>query len=360
MSNQVHEMFKELTEAPGVVGDERNARGVMEKYIKPYCDSILSDQLGSLIAVKTGKSNGPKIMVTAHLDEVGFMVTDITKQGFLKFVPLGGWWSQVILSQRVNVITNKGEITGVTGSKPPHILTAEERKKVVDIKDMFIDIGAQSKEEAMEFGVKPGDSIVPNCPFTVMRNSKLLMAKAWDNRLGCAIVIEVLKRLQQENHENIVYGVASVQEEVGIRGAKTAANVIQPDISFAIDVGIAGDTPGIREDEARGKLGSGPQIVLYDLTMIPHRGLREFVVKIAEELNIPFQFEVLTGGGTDAGSTHLHGAGVPSLAIIIPTRYIHSHASIIHEDDFESAVQLFVEVIKKLNRFTVNELIDKV
>lgn len=357
MDKRILEMMKELTEVPGVVGDESKARKVMEHHIKPFADEIHQDQLGSLIAVKKGNVQGPKIMITAHLDEVGFMVSDITDDGFIKFIPLGGWWSQVLLAQRVHITAKDRLITGVIGSKPPHILSNEERNKVVQIKDMFVDIGASSKEEALSFGVKPGDTIAPICPFTVMDNPKLLMAKAWDNRLGCAIVVEVLKRLQDKQHENILYGVATVQEEVGIRGAKTAVNMINPDISFAIDVGIAGDVPGVTRNEARGVIGKGPQVVLYDSSMVPHKKLREFVVETAEELNLPFQYEALTAGGTDAGNTHLHGNGVPSLAFTIPTRYIHSHASIIHSDDFENTVELFVNLIEKLTSETVGSLI---
>ncbi|MFD2444696.1 M42 family metallopeptidase [Bacillus sp. CGMCC 1.16607] len=356
MTENQYWMFKELTEVAGVVGDEKQARQVMEKYIEPYADEITYDNLGSLIAVKTGNESGPKVMITSHLDEVGFLVSDITEDGFLKFMPLGGWWSQVMLAQRVNIVTENGEITGVIGSKPPHILSDAERNKVVEIKDMFIDIGATSKAEALEFGVQLGDTIAPICPFTVMKNPKHLMAKAWDNRLGCAIVIEVLKRLKGQSHENIVYGVGAVQEEVGLRGAKTAAHLINPDISIAIDVGVAGDVPGVQAYQARGKIGHGPQIVLFDKTMVPHKELRNLVIETAKELNIPYQFDAMSGGGTDAGSTHLSGNGVPSLAILIPTRYIHSHASIIHEDDFEHTVQLFVELVKKLDQTALHSL----
>lgn len=357
MKNSTLEMMKELTEVPGVTGDEQKARKVMEKYLKGYSDEIYSDNLGSLIAVKRGKERGPKIMLAAHLDEVGFMVSDITDEGYLKFIPLGGWWSQVLLAQRVQVVTQGRIITGVIGSKPPHILSKEERGKVVQIKDMFIDIGVTSKEEAVSAGVRPGDTIAPICPFTIMENSKLLMAKAWDNRLGCAIVIEIMKRLQHIQHSNSVYGVGTVQEEVGLRGARTAANAINPDISFAIDVGIAGDVPGVTRAEARGVMGKGPQIVLYDSTMVPHKKLREFVVETAEEHNLPFQYEALATGGTDAGNTHLQGKGVPSLAFTIPVRYIHSHASVIHADDFEHTVNLFVHLIEKLTPAAFEELL---
>src|SRR5690625_4001821 len=154
-----------------------------------------------------------------------------------------------MLAQRVTIMTKNGDLTRVIGSKPPHILSPEARKKPVDIKDMFIDIGASSKEEAESFGVRPGDSVVPYFEFTQMNNEKMLLAKAWDNRIGCAIAVEVLKRLQGKQHPNTVYGVGTVQEEVGLRGAKTATHLIQPDIGFAVDVGIAGDTPGVTDKE---------------------------------------------------------------------------------------------------------------
>jgi putative aminopeptidase FrvX len=349
-------MLKDLTDAKGIPGNEKEPREVMKKYIAPYADEVETDGLGSLLAKKVGDENGPVIMVTGHLDEVGFMVTNIDDKGFLKFQPVGGWWSQVMLAQRVTIVTNKGDITGVIGSKPPHILSPEARKKPVEIKDMFIDIGASSKEEAMEWGVRPGDMVVPYFEFTVMNNEKMLLAKAWDNRIGCAIAIDVLKQLHKENHPNVVYGVGAVQEEVGLRGAKTASNKIKPDIGFAVDVGIAGDTPGVTEKEALGKMGKGPQIVLYDASMVSHKGLRDFVTNVADELNIPYQFESIPGGGTDAGSIHLTGNGVPSLAITIATRYIHSHAAMLHRDDYENAVKLITEVIKRLDRETVNKI----
>ncbi|MDF1506973.1 M42 family metallopeptidase [Robertmurraya sp. DFI.2.37] len=349
-------MLKELTDAKGIPGNEREPREVMKKYIAPFSDEVTTDGLGSLIAKKVGKEGGPKIVVAGHLDEVGFMVTQIDDKGFLRFQTVGGWWSQVMLAQRVTVVTNKGGVTGVIGSKPPHILSPEARKKPVEIKDMFIDIGASSREEAQEWGVKPGDMVVPYFEFTVMNNEKMLLAKAWDNRIGCAIAIDVLKQLKGENHENIVYGVGNVQEEVGLRGAKTASYKIKPDIGFAVDVGIAGDTPGISEKEAMSKMGKGPQILLYDASMVSHKGLRDFVTGVADELNIPYQFDLVAGGGTDAGSIHLSHEGVPSLAISVATRYIHSHAAMLHRDDYDNAVKLIAEVIKRLDAETVNKI----
>jgi putative aminopeptidase FrvX len=350
------QMLKDLTDAKGIPGNEREVREVMRRYIEPYADDITQDHLGSLVAKKVGKADGPKIMVAGHLDEIGFMVTQIDEKGFLKFQCVGGWWEQVMLAQRVTVVTKNGEIPGVIGSKPPHILPAEERKKPVDKKDMFIDIGATSREEALAFGVRPGDMVVPVCDFTVMKNPKFLMAKAWDNRIGCAIAIDVLRELQGIDHPNVVYGVGTVQEEVGLRGAKTAAHFIQPDIAIAVDTGIPGDTPGISEKDAHSKLGKGPQVIVYDARMVVHKGLLDFVTSVAEEYDIPLQYEAIPGGGTDAGSIHLTGHGVPSLAITIATRYIHSSASIIHRDDYEHAVKLLVEVIKRLDGEKVKEI----
>src|SRR5690625_2773117 len=386
-------MLKDLTDAKGIPGHEKEARNVMQKYIQPYAEEVFTDNLGSLIAKKSGDVNGPKIMVAGHLDEVGFMVTRIDKDGFIYFQTVGGWWSQVMLAQRVTIMTKKGDVTGVIGSKPPHILTDEARKKPVKIEDMFIDIGASSKEEAEQFGVRPGDSIVPYFEFTQLKNDKMLMAKAWDNRIGCAIAIEVLKQLEGEEHPNIVYGVGTVQEEVGLRGAKTSANLIEPDIAFGVDVDVDGDTPGITDidiyeildtkttynlietdnafgvdvevagetqgisnKDADSKLGKGPQIILYDASMVSHKGLRDFVIETADEHNIPYQYATMAGGGTDSGSIHLTGNGVPSLSITVATRYIHSHAAILHRDDFENAVKLIVETIKKLDQEKLKEI----
>lgn len=354
--DQTVTMLKELTDAKGIAGNEREVRDVMQKYIEPFAEEVTTDGLGSLIAKKTGDANGPKIMVAGHLDEVGFMVTRIDDKGFIRFQTVGGWWSQVMLAQRVTIVTRKGDVTGVIGSKPPHILPAEARKKPVDIKDMFIDIGASSREEATEWGIRPGDMVVPYFEFTVMNNEKMLLAKAWDNRIGCAIAIDVMKYVQNKQHANVVYGVGTVQEEVGLRGAKTSAHQIGPDIAFGVDVGIAGDTPGVTEKEAMGKMGKGPQIILYDASMVSHKGLRDFVTDVADELNIPYQYDSMAGGGTDSGEIHMTANGVPTLSVTIATRYIHSHAAMLHRDDYENAVKLLGEVILRLDRDTVNTI----
>ncbi|GLO66805.1 MULTISPECIES: M42 family metallopeptidase [Oceanobacillus] len=349
-------MLKELTDAKGIPGNEKEVREVFEKYIAPYSDDVSMDNLGSSIAKKVGDVSGPKIMIAGHMDEIGMMVTRIDDNGFIYFQTVGGWWNQVMLAQRVTIMGDKGDVTGVIGSKPPHVLSAEARKKPYQIKDMFIDVGATNKDEVESFGIKPGHSIVPYFEFTPMKNEKMLMAKAWDNRIGLAIAIDVLKQLKDEKHPNTVYGVGTIQEEIGLRGARTSAHAIQPDIGFGVDVGIAGDTPGISKHDADNKLGEGPQIVLYDASMVSHKGLRDLVVQTAEDNQIPYQFTSMAGGGTDSGSIHLTGNGVPSLSITVATRYIHSHAGILHRDDYENAVKLIVEVVKKLDQKTLENI----
>jgi len=353
--DEMLQMLKELAEAPGVPGQEEVVRRVMRRHLEPLGE-ILTDNLGSVIGRKEGPAGSPRVMLAGHLDEIGFMVTRITDEGYLKFQTLGGWWEQVMLAPRVEVYTREGPLLGVIGSKPPHILSPEERNKVVDRKTMFIDIGATSRAEAEAWGVRPGDAVVPWGPFAQLRNPDLLMAKAFDNRFGCALAIETLRRLQGQQHPNSVYAVGTVQEEVGLRGAVTTTNLIEPDIGIALDTGIAGDMPGVGPDDAAGKLGDGPVILLYDGSMIPHTGLRDLVIDTAEAEGLPLQFDKMPGGGTDAGRIHIFGSGVPSVVIGVPVRYIHTHAAIMHRRDFEQAAQLLVALIKRLDVETVSRL----
>jgi endoglucanase len=349
------QMMKELTEAPGVPGQEEPVREVMGRYLSPLGE-VITDNLGSIVGVKSGggvsKDNAPRVLLAGHMDEVGFLVTMIDDDGFLKFQTLGGWWEQVMLAQRVTVRTHKGDLTGIFGSKPPHILPPDDRKKMVEKQDMFIDIGAMSKDEAKEMGVRPGDPIIPICPFTVMANDRMLMAKAWDNRFGCALAISTLQELG-DSHPNTLYAGATVQEEVGLRGAQTLSHLVDPDVAISLDVGIAGDTPGVKKHEAQGKLGKGPVILIYDGSLIPNLKLRNLVIDTAEEEGIPYQFDSVAAGGTDGGRFQLAGDGVPTLTIGIPARYIHSAASIINRDDYDNATRLLVAVIKRLDGDTV-------
>ncbi len=348
--DRTQKFLKDLVDAHGAPGFEGNVAGVMKAHLKDV-GPITRDRLGSFICEKRGTSDSPRVMLAGHLDEVGFMVKSITKEGFIKFLPLGGWWGHVVLAQRLVIKTRKGDVLGVVGSKPPHELRDEERKKVLEIREMYIDVGATSDWDVRKrLDIRPGDAIIPESSFAVMANPNVYLAKAWDNRIGCAMAAETARALKGVAHPNTVYAVATVQEEVGLRGAQTSAFKVQPDVAIALDVGIAHDTPGTEGDE---KLGGGPLIVVYDATSIPNRALLDLVVDTAKRLRIPLQFESVERGGTDAGRIHVTGQGVPTLSMGVPARYIHSHVSMIDRRDFDATVKLLAAVVKRLDKKTV-------
>jgi putative aminopeptidase FrvX len=348
-------LLKELTEIMGIAGFERGVAKAIERHMKPLA-KISYDRLGSIICRKEGSAKTPRVMLAAHMDEVGFLVKQITKEGFIKFIPIGGWFSQVILGQRVTVKTRKGDLVGVVGSKPPHELDEEERRKVVEIKDMHIDVGAaRGYDVAKALGVKVGDPIVPWSPFAMMGNPRTYLAKAWDDRIGCALMIDVLRRLAKQRHPNAVYAVGTVQEEVGLRGATTSAAVVDPDVAFALEVSIAHDTPGFTPEEAEA-LGAGPGILVYDRSMIPNRNLLDLAIDVATKAKIPYHLATVDKGGTDTGKIHMNKAGVPSLVIGVPTRYIHSHIGIIHRSDYDNCVKFITEMVRVLDARKVASL----
>ncbi|MEK3731249.1 M42 family metallopeptidase [Paenibacillus sp. FSL M8-0334] len=356
MNESTRELFRTLTEFPAAPGFERELRALVKNALSPYTDEFVQDRLGSLFAVLRGKEEGPRVMVAGHMDEVGFMVTGITEAGMIRFQPLGGWWSQAILAQRLQIITDNGPIIGVVGSTPTHLLDEAQRSKPVDIKSMYIDIGADNKAEAESFGIRPGQQIVPICEFTPLANPKKIMAKAWDNRYGVGLAIELVKALHGEQLPNIVYAGATVQEELGLRGARTAANLIQPDIFFGLDASAANDMTGDRSQF--GQLGQGALLRIFDPTMLTHRGMVEYVQDTAETHKIKYQYFV-SPGGTDAGQVHLSGIGVPSTIIGICSRYIHTSSSIIHTDDYEAARELLIKLVKGLDRTTLNTILER-
>ncbi len=345
--------LKQLLEAHGVPGAEHEVWKVMERRLKGV-GPISSDRLGSFICEKRGSAAGPRVMLAGHLDEVGFMVKSVTKDGFVKFLPLGGWWGHVVLGQRMIVKTRKGDVFGIVGSKPPHEIREEDRKKVLEVREMFIDVGATADWDVKKkLDIRPGDAVVPWSPYTPMANPDLVMAKAWDNRLGCGIAAEILLGLKGVAHPNTLYAVGTVQEEVGLRGAQTSATKLQPDVAIVLDVGIAHDTPGTDNDVY---LGKGPLVVIYDATAIPNRKLLDLVIDTAKKLKIGLQFESVERGGTDAGRIHLVGEGVPSLSMGCAARYIHSHVSIVSQRDFDTTVRLLTAVAKQLDKKTVDGL----
>jgi len=348
--------LKELSEAFGISGYEDEVVEILKKNFGKHT-KVIRDRIGSVIAQKDGTSDVPKIMFAAHMDEIGFMVKEITKDGFIKFLPIGGWWEGNLPGMRIRIKNKKGElIPGVIGLKPIHDLTSEERKKLPEIDNMYIDVGTTKNFQVSEkSGIRPGDPIMPVGQFEHMANTDLLLAKAWDDRAGCAMLVDMLDELVAIEHPNKVYLVGTVQEEVGLRGAKTSASLIQPDFAFAIDVSICRDTPGNGGD-ATEKLGTGVGILVYDRTMIPHKNLRDFVIELAETNNIPYHLTSIKGG-YDTGAIHLTNFGVPSLALGIPTRYIHSAASIISYDDYENLLKLTTLIVKNLNRDVMEQIL---
>lgn len=357
MREESVEILQVLTETPGVSGYEGPVRRVLSDYLAPLAD-LTTDRLGSLIAVRHGSDSEPKLMIAAHMDEVGFMVTRISEEGFIRFQPLGGWWEQVLLAQRVEILTAGGRVVGVIGAKSPHILTPEERSQPVKIKNMYIDIGSTSQAETANAGVKQGDPVVPYSPFMVCPNSRTVLAKALDDRIGCALIVELFRHLRECPHPNTIYGVLTVQEEVGLRGATTSVDVVKPDLALVLDVTVATDTPGIGDSDVatRTYLGRGPVIGFYDASMIPHTPFRDLVVKTAREHNIPYQVEVMAGGGTDAGKIHLFHEGVPTVVIGVPVRYIHDHSGMAHLDDYRNALELVHLLATGINRDTLRML----
>jgi endoglucanase len=348
-------LFRELTEAAGVPGYEGEVRAAIRRHLEPVA-RIERDKLGSIIGVKEGTSDSPRVMLAGHMDEVGFMVSLITEEGFVRFVPLGGWWDQVMLAQRVVIKTSSGDVVGLIGAKPPHLLDREEAEKLVKKKDMYIDVGATSADEVKACGVRLGDPVIPICPFTVLSPGTTYMGKAWDDRLGCALFIEALHKLDGQSHPNVIYGVGTVQEEVGLRGARTSVYNVNPDVAVILEVDIAGDVPGIKPEESAVKLGKGPSLLLYDAAMIPNLRLRDLVISTAEENDIPLQFSAMRGGATDGAMIHLHNEGVPTVVLAVPTRHIHSHASILHRSDYAHALELLTKLVMKLDDTTVQVL----
>jgi endoglucanase len=347
------EVMKELMEAFGPSGFEREPNLVVMKYMDGVADEVLTDKLGT-VAFKL-KGSGPTVLLTGHTDEVGFIVSSVSEEGYLTFNQLGGWWDQVLLAQRVVVRGRKGDVHGVIASKPPHILSQEERGKMVEKRNMFIDIGACSKEEAEESGVRVGDPVVPWSPFSLIQDGRVAMAKAFDDRIGAFVFMEAMRRIKEQDiaHPNTVVGAATVQEEVGLRGAQTIAYRVEPDASIVLEVDIAGDVPGIKPSEALTRMGKGPGLVTYDRSMIPNQPFKEFVMDIAKQAQIPLQLSQVSGGGTDAGKIHMDRAGCPSVVITVPTRHIHSHVGMLSLKDTENAVRLVIELLKRLDWATV-------
>ena len=340
-------LMRELSLAPGISGNENEIAEIIERELSDVADSIECDSMGNLIATRKGEKKAPTVMLAAHMDEIGLMVRFIDDKGFIKFSKIGGINDQMLMNQTVTIHSSVGDsVVGVIGSKPPHVTSPEERKKVVKGEDMFIDIGAKDKEEAEKM-VRVGDAVTFNALFEEYPNN-LVMGKALDNRVGCYVMIEVLKRV---NTRATVYGVGTVQEEVGLKGAKTSAFKLNPDLAFALDVTLSGDHPGIKPEEAPAVMGEGPVVILADASgrgILTQQSVKDMLIKAGDENDIKYQLEVSDGGTTDGTAIHLTREGIPTGVLSVPTRYIHTPVSVCSMDDIESTIQLIVAAINDL------------
>ncbi len=355
--DRIERLLQELTEAHGPSGFEGPVRAIVRREITPLASSVETDGLGSLIATLRGPSESPRVMIAAHMDELGMLVKYVTADGFVKFQTLGGWLDQGLINQRFTILTRKGPVYGITGLKTPHVMSQQERSRVFERDRIFLDVGAANRQDAEErLGIRPGDPIAPDSRFLPLNDGKLYVGKAWDDRVGLAVMIEVMRRLKQNPAPNSVYAVATVQEEIGLRGARTSSFQVKPDIGLSIEVGVAADYPGISQDEAQERLGSGPGIFLHDSSMLPNIKLRDFVADVARERRIPLQFNLLSGYGEDGSEMQRVYGGAPAVNITVPARYLHNHNGVIHRDDFDRAVELVTEVVRRLDAGMVKRL----
>ena len=343
------ELLRKLCETPGISGYEERIQKVIKEELEKVTDEVKIDKLGNIIGIKktikvTGNSLPKKVMLAAHMDEIGFMISFIDKDGFLRFAPVGGFDPRTLIAQRV-VVHGVKDIGGVIGSKPIHILEEEEKKKATKIKDLFIDVGLK-KDEVSKI-VKPGDFVTLDRDFKEL-NNKIITAKAFDDRVGVYVMIEALKRIKDCYVD--IYAVATVQEEVGVRGATVSSFSVEPDVGIALDVTIASDLPGTKEEEMVTILGGGTAISLMDSHTISNKKLVDFLRKIAEENKIKYQTDILLGGGTDAGAIQRSKSGVPVCTISIPTRYVHSVVEMCHKEDIENSIKLICKFLENAHQ----------
>ena len=350
-------LLQRLSDAPGPPGAEDAVRAIMVPEMKQFATTpIKYDGVGSVIA-QQGNS-GPRIMINAHMDELGGMVRRITPGGFLTMQMLGGWLDQALPDQRWIVIGSKGPVHAVTGIRDIHVVPADERTRVFPRDQMYLDIGAKDPAEAAAMGVEPGDPVVPDSPFLALNGSQNYLGKAWDDRIGCAVLLEAMRRTATLPHPNTLIFVATVQEEVGLRGARTASQIVKPDIGIAIEGGITGDTAGTHPEETQARLGAGPGLFLYDSSTLPSRSLVAFTKQIAAANHIPLQLDLVQGYGDDSAEMQASNGGTPTVNLVVPVRYTHAHNGIVNRQDFDRMVDLVVDMLTHLDQNKVDELRD--
>lgn len=349
-------LLRELANAPGPSGFEEDVRRIVVREVRPFADKVSYDGLGSVIAQQG--TSGPKIMLDAHMDELGGVVRRVTENGFLSMQMLGGWLDQALPDQRWIIIGRNGPVTAVTGIRDIHVVPPDEQTKVFPRNSLYLDVGARTQAEVTALGIEAGDPVVPDAPFAVLAGGSRYLGKAWDDRVGIAVIIEAMRRLRAQGHPNQLFVAATVQEEVGLRGARTAADLIRPDIGIAIEGGITGDSPGRNPEETQAVLGKGPGIFLYDSSAIPNVKMVRFVTDTAKAIGVPLQRDLVEGYGDDSAAIQATAGGVPTVNLVVPARYTHAHNGIIDRSDFDQTVDLVVALIRRLDASEVARLRD--
>lgn len=348
------ELLQQLCEASAVSGDEQEVRSILIGALEPCVDEITFDGLGSFVARKG--TRGPKVAIVGHMDEVGFMVTHIDDCGFIHFTTIGGWWNQSMLNHRVTIRSRTGaKIPGVIGSVAPHALTEKQKQQPLSFDEMFIDIGANNREDVEKRGIAVGDFISPEANFARWGEDKIV-GKALDNRVGCALMAELLQTVN--NPEITLYGVGSVEEEVGLRGAQTSAEHIKPDVVIVLDTAVAGDVPGIDNIKYPLKLGNGPGLMLFDKRYFPNQQLVAALKESAKSSHAPLQFCTMKTGATDGGRYNVMGGGRPVVALCLPTRYLHANSGMISATDYNALFTLVRELLASLTADKVKTFTD--
>ena len=355
-NDETVQLLQALADAPGPSGFEEPVRKIMVDRMKPLSDKLSYDGLGSVIAVQG--NSGPRIMVDAHMDELGGVVRRVSNDGYLTMQMLGGWLDQALVDQRWTIIGSKGPVKAVTGIRDIHIVPQEERTKVYPRESVFLDVGAKNAAEVAAMGISPGDPVVPDAPFAVMNGTQNYLGKGWDDRVGCAVLIAAMQKLAKTSHPNQIYWVATVQEEIGLRGAHTAADLVKPEIGIAIEGGVTRDAPGVHPEEAQELLGAGPAIFLYDSSALPNRKFVSMVKQVAKDKGIPLQADLIQGYGDDSAEIQKSNGGVPTVNMVVPVRYTHSHNGIMNRGDFDHMVNLLVAILQGLDAKAVGNLRD--
>jgi endoglucanase len=354
--DRVANLLELLANAPGPSGFEEPVRKIMIDEIKPFASSVSVDGLGSVIA--TQGTAGPRIMIDAHMDELGGMIRRVTPNGFLTMQMLGGWLDQALVDQRWIILGSKGPVRAVTGIRDVHVVPTDERTRVFPRDSLFLDVGAKTAEEVHDMGVDIGDPVVPDSPFAIMNGTDHYLGKAWDDRVGCAVIAEAMRRLANTPLKARLFFALTTQEEIGLRGAHTAADFVKADVGIALEAGVVGDVFGSHPEESQAKLGAGPGIFLYDSSALPNRKFVQFVKDTARANQIPLQLDLVQGYGDDSAEIQKSNAGVPTVNLVVPTRYTHAHNGIISRKDFDRMVDLLVALINGLDQIKVRDIRD--